>query len=222
MFFYTITVSVTFTKADRMLRVLEASKSGILAKHSAMKGNTVQYVTVFFLTIIGTGFCCSIFAVFRPEVKQVVRYFGDDVDMLSYCGGYYDTILFAMVAYIVIIALVCTVYAFKARKLPQDFNEARFTSYAMFIFLLTWTMAVPIYFSQRNETGKAASWCILTFVATMSIFVPMYLPKCYVILFRPNKNTEEKFRENLKKSRMKKMSMEPSSSSSVVNAISTH
>ncbi|XP_066934844.1 extracellular calcium-sensing receptor-like [Clytia hemisphaerica] len=221
-FFYTITVSVTFTKADRMLRVFEASKSGILAKHSAMKGNTVQYVTVSFLTIIGIGFCCSIFAVFPPEVRQVIRYFGDDVDMLSYCGGYYDTILFAMVAYIVIIALVCTVYAFKARKLPQDFNEARFTSYAMFIFLLTWTMAVPIYFSQRNETGKAASWCILTFVATMSIFIPMYLPKCYVILFRPNKNTEAKFRENLKKSRMKKMSIEPSSSSSVVNTVSTH
>ena len=201
-FFYTITVSVTFTKADRLLRVFEASKSGILAKHSAMRGNTVQYLTVLFLMLIGMALCASLFAVFRPTLIEKVRYHDDNIDMLYVCGGHYDTILFSLVGYVVVIGLVCTVYAFKARKLPQDFNEARYTSYAMFTFLLTWMMAVPIYFSQDDEVGKSASWCVLCFVSTLAIFVPMYIPKCYAILFKPDENTEEKFRENLKNTRM--------------------
>ena len=214
-FFCTITVSVTFTKADRMLRVFEASKSGILSKHSAMKGNAVQYATVFLLTAFGIGLCTCMYTVLKVKVSRDIQYKQDKIDVLYFCDDSYDTILFAMVSYIVLIALVCTVYAFKARKLPQDFNEARYTSYAMFIFLLTWTMAVPIYFSQKDTIGKSTSWCVLTFLSTLSIFVPMYLPKCYLIIFKAEQNTEAKFRENLKKTRMKKISCEPSTSSSL-------
>ena len=218
--FYTITVSVTFTKADRMLRVFEASKSGILAKRSAMKGNRVQYATVSLLTVVGVALCISMYLVFKVELSREIRYQDDEIDMLYFCDGYYDTILFAMVCYIVVIGLVCTVYAFKARRLPQDFNEARYTSYAMFIFLLTWTMAVPIYFSQTEKIGKSTSWCILNVISTLSIFVPMYLPKCYLILFKPNQNTEAKFRENLKKKRMKESIVEPSTSSTSMTVMS--
>jgi len=201
-FFYTITVSVTFTKADRLLRVFEASKSGILAKHSTMKGNTVQYLTIFFLTLVGMALCASMFAVFRPTIIKKAHYHSDGIDIMYVCGGHYDTILFSLVAYVVVIGLVCTVYAFKARKLPQDFNEAKYTSYAMFIFLLTWIMAVPVYFSQEDEIGKSASWCVLCFVSTLAIFVPMYMPKCYTILFKSERNTKEIVRKNLNKLRI--------------------
>ena len=214
-FFYTITVSVTFTKADRMLRVFEASKSGILSKHSAMKGNTVQYATVFILTLIGVLLGLTMYLVLKVQLTRQIQYKHNEIDLVYYCDGHYDTILFAMVSYIFVIALVCTVYAFKARKLPHDFNDVRYTSYAMFLFLLTWIMAVPIYFSQTDKINKSTSWCILTFLSTISILIPMYLPKCYLILFKPKQNTEARFRENLKRTRMKKDSIEPSTSSSM-------
>ena len=214
-FFYTITVSVTFTKADRMLRVFQASKSGILSKHSTMKGNTVQYATVSILTIIGVLVCLLMYLVLKVNLTRQIRYQKDEIDLIYYCDGYYDTILFTMVSYIFIIALVCTVYAFKARKLPHDFNDVRYTCFAMFLFLLTWIMAVPIYFSQTDKINKSTSWCILTFLSTISILGPMYLPKCYLMLCKSEQNTEARFRENLKRTRMKRDSVEPSTSSSM-------
>ena len=201
-FFNTITISVTFTKAHRLLKVFHSASVGILAKNSRIRGNSFQYAMVFLLTIFGLVVCTTLIAIFTPEIKRVINYKANDIEVVSYCAGNYSLKLFVLIGYVVIISLVCSIYAFKARKLPHNYNEARYTSFAMFTFLLVWTMAVPIYFSSSNEIDRYASLCILNFVSTMVIFTPMYLPKMYVIVFQPKENTVARFRENLTASSM--------------------
>lgn len=198
-FFTTITISIIFVKADHLLRIFTLSKNCQMARDSVTKGNAKQYFTVCILTLIGLGIGVVLFIIFQPTVMREVRNHGDKVHLTYHCGASQDVILFSTVLYIVFISLICSIYAFKARKLPQDFNEARFTSFAMFTFVLLWVMAVPIYFSQTNKIHKKASWCILCVLSTVVIFVPMYLPKVYIIVFRPEENTLERFRENLKR-----------------------
>ena len=194
-FFNTITVSVTFTKADRLLRVFEQSKSGILAKHSTTQGNLVQYLTVAFLTIIGMAVCQIMMTVkpIKPETQQQ-----DGILVLAQCGGSFETIIFVIIVYLILIALVCTVYAFKARKLPKFYRETRYTGFAMFTFLLICLMTAPIYFSQTTWLGQMVSGCILSILLTMAIFLILYLPKCHIIIFKSQENTRENFRQNIK------------------------
>lgn len=196
--FYTIAVSVTFTKADRLLRIFKASKSGILAKRSIVRGNGVQFVTVLVLTIIALLLCTVIYVPFRPNIEKIVHYVGDEIHVTKYCSGYYDSILFILIGYIAMIALICGVYAFKARKLPETYNEARYTSFAMFTFLLIWMMFVPLYFSTASKINQLSIWCFISFAAVVVIYTTMYLPKLLIILFKPKENTAERFREKLK------------------------
>ena len=194
-FLNTITVSVTFTKADRLLRVFEESKSGILAKHSTTQGNLIQYLTVAFLNIIGMAVCLIMMTVKPIEPETQLQ---NGVLVLSQCGHSFETTMFVIVVYLILIALVCTVYAFKARKLPKFYRETRYTGFAMFTFLLICIMTVPIYFSQTTWNGHIVSGSIMSILSTMAIFLILYLPKCYIIIFKSQENTRENFRQNLK------------------------
>lgn len=194
-FLNTITVSVTFTKADRLLRVFEESKSGILAKHSTTQGNLIQYLTVGFLTLVGMA-VCLIMMTTKP-IKSETQ-LQDGVLVLSQCGHSFETTMFVIVVYLILIALVCTVYAFKARKLPKFYKETRYTGFAMFTFLLICVMTVPIYYGQTTLVGQIVSGAILSILSAMSIFLILYLPKCHIIIFKSQENTRENFRQNLK------------------------
>ena len=197
--FYTIAISVTFTKADRLLKIIKASKSGILAKHSRIKTNKVQYITIAGLTVVGILVLTSLYLALHPTIDKDILYIDStDITVEYFCKGHYDTILFILLGYISIIALICGVYAFKARKLPETYNEARYTSFAMFIFLLCWMMFIPIYFSTTSKLDRVIIWCYISLVVNIIIFILMYLPKLYTILFKPEENTTEKFRQKMR------------------------
>ena len=36
-------------------------------------------------------------------------------------------------------------YTFKGRKLPQKYNEARFITFSMLLYLMSWLIFVPVY-----------------------------------------------------------------------------
>lgn len=144
------------------------------------------FINVFVAVALGI----TLSFIYKPEEKIEISYFEDDlVDLSHYCGNSYDIIIFIMVGYNGVISLVCCIYAFKARNLPRDYNEGRFVSFAMFTFLFLWLMAIPIYCSQNKKVYKSASWCILCLLSTLFIFIPMYLPKVYLIIFWPDRNT---------------------------------
>ena len=188
--FYTIVMSITFTKADRLLRVFNAGKIGILRCRE--RSNMVQLVTVGVLTVFGLLLLTFVHFTLPTNVdKYYTNSSNGRVYITFYCSGNYDTHLFIGIAYIGVIALICGVYAFKARRLPETFNEARYTSFAMFTFLLTWMMFVPIYFSTDSHTERRVRWCIMSLAVTIKLFLLMYMKKLYIIIFRPLLNTKE-------------------------------
>ena len=199
--FNSIAVSVTFTKADRLLRVFNNSKSGRLTKNSVVKTNKVQFLTVAALTFIGIVLCIVSFFSFPIQVSfKLEREEDDGIEITCYCDGYYNSILFLMIGYVAVIALVCGVYAFKARNIPETHNEARLTSFAMFVFLLSWLMFIPIYLSTNDQHQKLAIWCFVSYTSTICFFLIMYVPKLYFIIFKAEENTKTRFRAKITQS----------------------
>ena len=197
--FYSIAISVTFAKADRLLKIFNASKIGLLRKRSCIKSNKMQYIKVTGLTTVGTFVITTLYLVSPPKIGKIISHTNDSHIKVEYfCTGNYDIILFILLGYISIIALICGVYAFKARKLPETYNEAKYTSFAMFIFLLCWLMYIPIYFSTTSKLGRVILWCYISQVVNIIIFMLMYLPKLYTIIFKPKENTPDKFRERMR------------------------
>ena len=199
--FHSLTITVVFTKADRLLKIFRASQEGMLTRHSHLRSNKYQFITVAILTFIGLMICAILYSVLKPDVIAIQNYDNtlDTTTIEYHCSNSYNTILLVLIGYTFIIAAVCGVYAFLARKLPEDYNEAKYTSFSMFTFCLLWVMFVPLYYSSNKNSMRSEIFCYISFISVLVIFVPMYVPKVYVVLFSPQKNTKEAFRKKMSK-----------------------
>jgi hypothetical protein len=60
-------------------------------------------------------------------------------------------------AYSAFLVVLCTIYAVKTRKIPENFNEARFIGFTMYSILIIWIAFVPIYFGTTAAAGSKTS-----------------------------------------------------------------
>ena len=53
-----------------------------------------------------------------------------------------------------VLVLLCTVYAFKTRKIPENFNETKYIAFTMYSTCIVWLAFVPIYFGTDKADFK--------------------------------------------------------------------
>lgn len=101
-----------------------------------------------------------------------------------------------MLAYIALLALVCFGFAFKGRKLPESYNEAKFITFGMLIYLISWVIFIPVYVTTKGKYLPAVEMVVIL-ISNYGILCCHFLPKCYIILFKKQHNTKDAFMQNV-------------------------
>lgn len=107
------------------------------------------------------------------------------------CKGYNSIVgksLFMLTCcYILPQALVCAFCSFRIRKIPENFSETKRLAFSMYIFLLSFIVYHPVEFSIDGRYVTVVD-CVTTLLSAYGFLCCIFLPKLYIMLFRPELN----------------------------------
>ncbi|XP_039632098.1 vomeronasal type-2 receptor 1-like [Polypterus senegalus] len=92
--------------------------------------------------------------------------------------------------YLVLLCLISWVLAIKSNALPPTFSESRSISFSMLIFLAIWACTLLIIVSQ-NKDLQTVILGVSIVLSSWGILGCITLPKVFVILFRPERNSQQ-------------------------------
>ena len=195
---FAFSLSIVLARINRTIVIFRYSKvspknqSKLLQKYLSMfLYNRTQIMLALFFTVIELLLCFAWLLSSPPRVTARRLTMKESLllcDMKTSVGQIISN------AFLVLLSLLCTFVAFKSRKLPQNYNEAKFISFAMFVFNFIWLTFVGAFYGTPDGQHNVIINCFAILASNFAILALIFGPKLYIILFRPGLNQMAVFR----------------------------
>ncbi|KAM9299296.1 taste receptor type 1 member 1-like [Gastrophryne carolinensis] len=113
----------------------------------------------------------------------------------------------AEIFYIGFLCVVCFIFCYMGKDLPENYNEAKFISFSLLVYVFSWIGFFTTYIVYQGKYIVAVNVGAIL-LSILGILIGYFTPKCYIILFRPETNTAEHFKTAIQSYTMKQSAQE--------------
>ncbi|XP_075434320.1 extracellular calcium-sensing receptor-like [Ascaphus truei] len=183
---FALCVSCILAKTIMVVIAFKATKPG--SNLRKWTSNRVSYLVIIVCILI-QSFLCIVWLSFSPPFSEHNIQTKSGVIIIE-CNEGSPIAFWCMLGYLGLLSTVSFIVAFLSRQLPDSFNEAKFITFSMLAFLSVWVSYIPASLSARGKYTVAMEvFAILS--SSWALVVCMFVPKCFIILFRPDMNSRE-------------------------------
>ncbi|XP_076545118.1 metabotropic glutamate receptor 8 isoform X1 [Osmia lignaria lignaria] len=178
-----ICYSAILTKTNRMSRIFnQGTKSIKRPSYTSPKSQVVIAIGITAVQLVGA----IVWLIIKPPGTTEIHPY--PLSAVLTCRVSTFSLMMSLV-YNMFLILMCTLYAFKTRKIPENFNEAKYIGFTMYSTCIVWLAFVPIYFGSNNDYKvQIASMCMCINISASVALGCLFTPKVYLVLFQPYKN----------------------------------
>ncbi|XP_050998723.1 vomeronasal type-2 receptor 116-like [Acomys russatus] len=187
---FTVAISTVLAKTITVVLAFKVTACGRRMRYILVSG-TLNYI-IPLCTLIQIVLCSIWLAASPPAIDTDGE--SEHGHIIIVCNKGSVIAFYCVIGYLACLTLGSFTVAFLARNLPDTFNEAKFLTFSMLMFCTVWITLLPVYHSTKGKV-RVALEIFSILASSVGMLGCIFVPKCYIILLRPDKNSLQKIRE---------------------------